>query len=83
MQCTFCATGMMGLSGNLGAGEILEQVVHAGRILADEWEAAGRNGHDLVNNIVFMGMGEPLDNYQNVVQACRALIDRKRWSTYF
>lgn len=38
MGCTFCATGTMGLSGNLTSGEILEQIVHADRILAREWE---------------------------------------------
>ena len=90
----------MGLSGNLTTGEILEQVVHADRILADEWRerhwsrqenstpnAASSNNNkndelklDLVRNIVFMGMGEPMDNYTNVVEACRALIDRKRWN---
>lgn len=97
----------MGLTGSLGAGEILEQVVHANRILADEWEASNKQGHALVNNVVFMGMvrvlvarmalakhsqqcfvlvtilqGEPLDNYKNVVEACRALIDRRRWSEF-
>lgn len=74
-------------------GEILEQVVHADRILAKEWnerqkenvQSNNRNKKDdlkldLVRNIVFMGMGEPLDNYTNVVDACRALIDRKRWN---
>lgn len=111
MQCTFCATGTMGLSGNLTAGEILEQMVHANRILAEEWlderrrrqqqqqreldeeckEAGGadhkkKNGKqsdsklDLVRNVVFMGMGEPLDNYNSVVEACRAMLDRKRWN---
>ena len=38
MGCTFCATGTMGLSGNLTTGEILEQIVHADRILAREWK---------------------------------------------
>ncbi|EEC42868.1 predicted protein [Phaeodactylum tricornutum CCAP 1055/1] len=66
MGCTFCATGTMGLSGNLTAGEILEQIPLPKL--------------DLVRNVVFMGMGEPLDNYSNVVEACRALIDRQRWN---
>ena len=77
MGCTFCATGTMGLSGNLTSGEILEQMVHADRILAQEWEERWKeNSHvhntgssddvanvklDLVRNVVFMGMGEPLD----------------------
>jgi hypothetical protein len=38
MKCTFCATGTMGLSGNLSTGEILEQIVHADRLLAREWQ---------------------------------------------
>ena len=84
MGCTFCATGTMGLSGNLTAGEILEQVVHADHLLADEWnqkdEESRRKKHELVRNVVFMGMGEPLDNYRNVVEACKALIDCKRWN---
>jgi adenine C2-methylase RlmN of 23S rRNA A2503 and tRNA A37 len=122
----------MGLTGSLSAGEILEQIVHADRILAQEWREnqqlqrqrklllvnnAGGSSRseddrdraeqqqkdnsiqknkkqgkentatnssldklDLVRNVVFMGMGEPLDNYKNVVEACRALIDRRRWN---
>ena len=63
----FCATGTMGLSGNMTTGEILEQVVHADRVLADEYKTLQRNNHlddgplpkiSLVRNIVFMGMGE-------------------------
>ena len=59
MGCTFCATGTMGLSGNLTTGEILEQIVHADRILAREWEERRRKQHvtarqlqlDLVRNV--------------------------------
>merc|ERR1719487_2559285 len=61
MQCQFCATGTLGLDGNLMAGEILEQMVHARRVRPD------------ITNIVFMGMGEPLDNYDAVVAAVRGL----------
>ena len=65
MGCTFCATGTMGLSGNLTTGEILEQIVHADRILAREWQSRQQTQHvetrqlhlDLVRNVVFMGMG--------------------------
>lgn len=54
----------MGFSGNLTVGEILEQVVHADRLLAEEWQTRlhrsdGKSSKlDLVRNIVFMGMGE-------------------------
>jgi adenine C2-methylase RlmN of 23S rRNA A2503 and tRNA A37 len=65
MGCTFCATGTMGLSGNLTTGEILEQLVHADHILAEEYTVNESNPTDkkinLVRNVVFMGMGEPLD----------------------
>lgn len=79
MGCTFCATGTMGIRGNLCSGEILEQMVHASRILASD---ANKNGTkpDLIRNIVFMGMGEPLNNYTNVLTTCKALINRRLWN---
>lgn len=52
MGCTFCATGTMGKIGNLGVAEILEQIIHANRILRKE------PGCPQVRNVVFMGMGE-------------------------
>ena len=62
MGCTFCATGTMGIKGNLTTGEILEQIIHADRILAQESVSAKENNSDaknldLVRNVVFMGMG--------------------------
>ncbi|KAL3804693.1 hypothetical protein HJC23_008508 [Cyclotella cryptica] len=88
MGCTFCATGTMGIRGNLCSGEILEQLVHASRILATETssqkdESIKKEKHkrlDLIRNVVFMGMGEPLNNYSNVLATCRALIDRRLWN---
>lgn len=93
MGCTFCATATMGIKGNLTSYEILEQIIHANRILAEEAVEQGvlknndtQQKNDaklkklaLVRNVVFMGMGEPLNNYDNVVEACRSLIDHKRW----
>ena len=60
MGCTFCATGTMGLSGNLTTSEILEQLVHADAILAEEYQHREDKSKkiDLVRNIVFMGMGK-------------------------
>lgn len=82
MGCTFCATGTMGLYGNLTSAEILEQMIHANAILAEEHQKRADKSKklDLVRNVVFMGMGEPLDNYNNVTRACRAMMDRKRWN---
>ncbi|CAM6106971.1 unnamed protein product [Calypogeia fissa] len=63
MGCTFCATGTMGLLGNVSAGEIVEQLVHATRITP-------------IRNVVFMGMGEPLNNYNAVVKAVKTMTGR-------
>ena len=75
--CTFCATGQMGFDRHLSAGEIVAQVLYFARELrAAPWTAAGLPGSkpiDHVTNIVLMGMGEPLHNYENVLQALRIL----------
>lgn len=75
--CTFCATGQMGFDRHLQAGEIVAQVLHFARELrAEPWAARGLPGSkpiDHITNIVLMGMGEPLHNYANVLQALRIL----------
>ncbi len=72
MNCPFCATGQAGLTRNLSAGEIVDQVVAGARALA-RGEVPGGPGR--VNNVVFMGMGEPLANFRAVKRALHALID--------
>lgn len=67
MGCRFCATGTMGLLGNLTAGEIVEQVYHVTRRYK-------------IRNIVYMGMGEPLDNYNNVLSSLRTFSDNSAFS---
>src|SRR5215467_1917072 len=75
--CTFCATGQMGFDRHLSAGEIVAQVLYFARELrAAPWAAKGLPGSapiDHITNIVLMGMGEPLHNYDNVLQALRIL----------
>src|SRR5437764_1055440 len=75
--CTFCATGQMGFDRHLSAGEIVAQVLHFARELrAAPWTAVGLPAStpiDHITNIVLMGMGEPLHNYDNVLQALRIL----------
>jgi 23S rRNA (adenine2503-C2)-methyltransferase len=71
MACPFCATGQGGLNRNLSAAEIVAQVIDAAHRLANA-ELPGGTGR--VNNIVLMGMGEPLANYSAVVQAVRTII---------
>ena len=72
MACPFCATGQGGLTRNLSTAEIVEQVVAGARALARA-EVAGGPGR--VSNVVFMGMGEPLANYNRVLAAVRRLTD--------
>lgn len=74
MGCTFCATGTLGQRANLTSGEIQEQIIHANRFLKLTKEPRD------ISNIVFMGMGEPLNNYSNVVAAVRALTDPGRFA---
>jgi 23S rRNA (adenine2503-C2)-methyltransferase len=71
MACPFCATGQLGLTRNLSTAEILEQVRAAFRTL-DRGEVPG--GRARLNNLVFMGMGEPLANYRAVMETVRALV---------
>eukprot|EP00899_Mesostigma_viride_P019326 jgi/Mesvir1/27395/Mv07198-RA.1 len=66
MACSFCATGTLGMKGQLSAGEILEQLVHANRVTP-------------IRNVVFMGMGEPLNNYDAVICAVKAMTDVSRF----
>ena len=72
MACPFCATGQAGLTRNLSAAEIVAQVVAGARALA-RGEVPGGPGR--VSNVVFMGMGEPLANYPQVITALRRLTD--------
>jgi 23S rRNA (adenine2503-C2)-methyltransferase len=72
MNCPFCATGQAGLTRNLSAGEITEQIVAAARACANG-ELPG--GPTRLSNIVFMGMGEPLANYNAVIRTVRNITD--------
>jgi len=70
MNCPFCATGQAGLTRNLSTAEIVEQVVAAARALS-RGDVAGGPGR--LNNVVLMGMGEPLANYDAVMRAVRRI----------
>jgi 23S rRNA (adenine2503-C2)-methyltransferase len=67
--CDFCATGRMGIAQNLSPAEICDQVLQAGQMLAPE----GRS----IRNIVFMGMGEPFHNEENLYEALEMLTAAK------
>jgi 23S rRNA (adenine2503-C2)-methyltransferase len=79
MNCPFCATGQAGLTRNLSAAEIVEQVVHAARALrrgdVPGVAPADREAPLRVSNVVFMGMGEALANYKAAIGAIRRLTD--------
>lgn len=65
--CRFCASGLLGLKGNLEAGEIVYQLFVLNQMLAPKGAR--------ITNIVFMGMGEPMANYGNVMKAIRIIHD--------
>jgi 23S rRNA (adenine2503-C2)-methyltransferase len=70
LDCSFCATGRQGFNRNLTSSEIISQVWLATQLL-DEEKKPGRK----ITNVVMMGMGEPLLNFDNVVQAVRIMMD--------
>ena len=79
MNCPFCATGQAGLTRNMSAAEIVDQIVRANQAIANG-ELGGRkvkagDAPERVSNIVFMGMGEPLANYNRVMSALRTMIE--------
>lgn len=76
LECTFCSTGRQGFNRNLTAGEIIGQLWLANKMLRNQdnysdLEPEGR----IITNVVMMGMGEPLANYKNVVQALEMMLD--------
>lgn len=69
MACPFCATGQAGLTRNLSTAEIVDQIVRGGQ------RFRGPDGRCEVDNVVFMGMGEPLANYSAVSRALRRITE--------
>ena len=79
LDCSFCSTGKQGFNRNLSVAEIIGQLWIANRALlagdiAAPWVQKGRARH-AITNVVMMGMGEPLANYDNVVTAMRIMLD--------
>ncbi|TMG98878.1 MAG: 23S rRNA (adenine(2503)-C(2))-methyltransferase RlmN [Betaproteobacteria bacterium] len=77
LDCAFCSTGKQGFNRNLSTGEIIGQLWHANRALIADgvtapWMTAGRAP---ITNVVMMGMGEPLANFDNVVAALKLMLD--------
>jgi len=74
MKCLFCATGKLGLKRNLSFEEIVDQVRFWQRYLADNFSSGGEEDN-IISNIVLMGQGEPLLNYDNVKKALNIILD--------
>ncbi len=70
LDCTFCATAQQGFNRNLSVAEIIGQVWQANQVLG-----GGHNGSRAITNVVMMGMGEPLLNFNNVVRAMDLMQD--------
>jgi len=70
LACTFCATGYQGFNRNLSAAEIIGQIWLANRALGKD-----PKGERIISNVVMMGMGEPLTNFDNVVTALHIMLD--------
>jgi 23S rRNA (adenine2503-C2)-methyltransferase len=77
LACAFCATGTMGLTRNLTPGEIAGQVALAVRELRKSPHPGHPDRERPVTNVVYMGMGEPLHNYDAVVKSLAILTDEK------
>ncbi len=82
LDCSFCSTGKQGFNRNLSAAEIIGQLWHANRaLLADGSKGAAtaapwvEHGRAPITNVVLMGMGEPLANFDHVVTALRVFLD--------
>ena len=76
LACTFCSTGAQGFNRNLSVSEIIGQLAIANKSLRSEsgYELLSANDR-IISNVVMMGMGEPLTNYDNVVTAMQIMLD--------
>lgn len=75
MGCKFCGTGRIGLRRNLKAYEIVDQVIAVRRLLRDEADAKSERSVPSITNIVLMGMGEPLHNFDELIRALWKITD--------
>jgi 23S rRNA (adenine2503-C2)-methyltransferase len=76
LECSFCSTGKQGFNRNLTTAEIIGQLWHANRMLgAVKQPGVDDSGERVISNVVMMGMGEPLANFDNVVAALKLMLD--------
>ena len=74
LECAFCSTGRQGFNRNLSTAEIIGQLWQANRALGHA-PASGNSGERIISNVVLMGMGEPLANFDNLIPALRLMLD--------
>jgi 23S rRNA (adenine2503-C2)-methyltransferase len=74
LECAFCSTGRQGFNRNLSVAEIIGQLWWANRALGRDARADPATGDRIITNVVMMGMGEPLTNFENVVKALRIML---------
>ena len=75
LACTFCSTGKQGFNRNLTVAEIIGQLWMANKLLKHDTESVSAGTQRVVTNVVMMGMGEPLANFDNVVMALDLMLD--------
>lgn len=80
VNCLFCVTGKLGFTRNLSWDEIISQVLFANHYIKEKFGKKEDNTRHAVRNVVFMGMGEPLINYDEVKHACEIMLQQDRLS---
>src|SRR5580765_3051039 len=75
LECSFCSTGRQGFNRNLTTGEIIGQLWLASKVLNDGRSKTDSSRERIISNVVMMGMGEPLANFDNVVAALYVMLD--------
>lgn len=75
LECSFCSTGRQGFNRNLTTAEIVGQLWHANRALGAVRVPGGEDSERVISNVVLMGMGEPLANFDAVVAALKLMLD--------
>lgn len=74
LECAFCSTGRQGFNRNLSTAEIIGQLWQANRVLM-QGKQTGQSIDRLISNVVMMGMGEPLTNFDNLIPALKLMLD--------
>ena len=80
VNCLFCVTGKLGFTRNLERDEIISQVLYANNYIKKKFGKKDDGTLNAVRNVVFMGMGEPLLNYDNVKHAIQVMLQQDRLS---